>query len=232
MARRLFGRALLGYRMAEVETAIAQRDGYVQEAVREVSRAQAALAELELVAQRLSERVVVRERELSDVREELERARAERDRAVQALADAVARLESNRPANEEASGDAAEERAGETRKPAGSGEAPASAAQAAAANGNGHADQRDVGDIFAGLIEVEVGPLSDFAQLVGFEDAMSEIAATREIAVKRFTKGRATLEMHLSEPVELLRELEERAPFDFHVRDTRDDRVVLDVDGE
>jgi hypothetical protein len=30
--------------------------------------------------------------------------------------------------------------------------------------------------------------------------------------------------------VELLRELEERAPFDFVVRDTRRDGVVLDVD--
>jgi len=36
--------------------------------------------------------------------------------------------------------------------------------------------------------------------------------------------------MHLSEPIELLRELEERAPFEFTVRDTRGDRVVLDVD--
>jgi hypothetical protein len=32
--------------------------------------------------------------------------------------------------------------------------------------------------------------------------------------------------------VELLRELEERAPFEFEVRDVRSDRVVLDVAGE
>ena len=38
--------------------------------------------------------------------------------------------------------------------------------------------------------------------------------------------------MNLGEPVELLRELEERAPFEFHVRDMREDRVVLDVGGE
>ena len=57
-------------------------------------------------------------------------------------------------------------------------------------------------------------------------------AATSEISVKRFAKGRATIEMKLGEPVELLRELEERAPFEFSVRDTREDRVVLDVDGD
>jgi hypothetical protein len=36
--------------------------------------------------------------------------------------------------------------------------------------------------------------------------------------------------MKLAEPVELLRELEERAPFEFRVRDQRFDRLVLDVD--
>ena len=36
--------------------------------------------------------------------------------------------------------------------------------------------------------------------------------------------------MNLREPVELLRELEERAPFEFDVRDTREDRVVLDLE--
>ncbi len=76
------------------------------------------------------------------------------------------------------------------------------------------------------------GPLDDFSQLVGFEDAAGAIAATSEISVRRFTRGRATLEMKLAEPVELLRELEERAPFEFRVRDRRFDRLVLDVDAE
>ena len=66
------------------------------------------------------------------------------------------------------------------------------------------------GDVFEGMVEVEIGPLDDFSQLVGFEDAMGGIGATREISVKRFAQGRATLEMKLAEPVELLRELEER----------------------
>jgi len=95
---------------------------------------------------------------------------------------------------------------------------------------NGHVD-REAGELFDGLVEVEVGPLSDFSQLVGFEDAASEIGATSEISVKRFTQGRATLAMRFKHPVELLRELEERAPFDFAVRDTRSDRIVLDLDG-
>jgi hypothetical protein len=102
---------------------------------------------------------------------------------------------------------------------------------AARAEANGHVE-RDAGELFDGLVEVEVGPLSDFSQLVGFEDAASAIGATSEISVKRFTQGRATLAMRFKHPVELLRELEERAPFDFVVRDTRSDRVVLDLEAE
>lgn len=112
--------------------------------------------------------------------------------------------------------------------------APAAAPNGVAppvANGNG-APPRVADDVFVGSVEVEVGPLSDFSQLVGFEDAAGAIGATREISVTRFAQGRATLAMRFGEPVELLRELEERAPFEFKVRDTRADRVVLDLDDE
>jgi hypothetical protein len=82
---------------------------------------------------------------------------------------------------------------------------------------------------YAGRVEVEIGPLRDFAQLTGFEDAAAGIRGASEIYVKRFSRGRATVSMNLADPVELLRELEERAPFDFAVRDTRSDGLILDV---
>jgi hypothetical protein len=89
----------------------------------------------------------------------------------------------------------------------------------------------DPADLFEGLIHVEVGPLSDFSQLVLFEDAARSIAATSEISIKRFSEGRATMAVQLREPVALLRELEERCDLEFKVRDMRRDRVILDVDG-
>lgn len=85
---------------------------------------------------------------------------------------------------------------------------------------------------FQGDVEVEIGPLGDFSQLLGFESAAGGIEGAREISVRRFASGRATLGMRLDEPIELLRELEERAPFEFHVRQTGGDRVVLDIDDE
>ena len=84
-------------------------------------------------------------------------------------------------------------------------------------------------DLFQGMIEVEIGPLRDFSQLVGFEDAAKSIDATADISVTRFSEGRATLELELAEPVALLRELEERCDLEFVIRDMRADRLILDL---
>ncbi|CAN5574260.1 hypothetical protein BH20ACT15_BH20ACT15_11070 [soil metagenome] len=86
--------------------------------------------------------------------------------------------------------------------------------------------------VFAGPVEVDVGPLKDFAQLTNFEDAASGIDSVSDIKVNSFSDGRARFSMSFGQPVELLRELEERAPFEFVVRDTRDDGIVLDVDAD
>ena len=204
----------------------------------------------------LSERVVERERELRALKAEFARMYGESDRAVQALtavADelAIVRGQARGQATRirlKALRDAAEvtDRIAElAKRPAEARERLLDVLSEAiarlggegedeqvAASSNGHHPEADADSIFEGLIEVEVGPLSDFSQLVGFEDAANGIGATSEISVKRFTRGRATLELNLCEPVELLRELEDRAPFEFQVRDTREDRVVLDLDGE
>jgi hypothetical protein len=84
--------------------------------------------------------------------------------------------------------------------------------------------------VFEGEIEIEVGPLADFAQLTGFEDAAKAIDGAGEIMVKRFSGGRATLSIDLEKPVELLNELEQQAPLGFKVRSIRPGHVVLDVD--
>jgi hypothetical protein len=208
------------------------------------------------VATRLSEQVVERDRELRRLRAELARRAAEGDAHLASLTAMMGELEElRRTARGQATrirlgalreaADLSERVAELTRRPSGmrekllealteaiariggEGEGP----EIAPAHTNGHAE-RDAADLFQGLIEVEIGPLNDFAQLVGFEDAARSIGGAAEISVKRFSEGRATLEMSLREPVALLHELEERCDLDFRVRDTREDRVVLDVDDE
>jgi hypothetical protein len=225
----------------------------------ELDAARLRVTQLELVAEELSDRVVGRERELRSVRTKLETARAESERGMRSV---IALGEELRAIRTQARGQATRIRMQALREAAELGERvaelasrPAEArerlleelreaigrigheegvedAVAVAAGSNGHRDGAAAGDVFAGMVEVEIGPLDDFSKLVGFEDAAGAIGATKEISVKRFAQGRATLEMKLGEPVELLRELEERAPFEFRVRDTRSDRVILDVDDQ
>jgi hypothetical protein len=244
-----------------VDAALAARDASLEQAAHElrsrIAEAEAArtrIAELELVADRLSDRVVGRDRELAEVRAELERVREVSERGMSSLLALGEELDMvRRQARGQATRirmralrDAAElsERITEmARRPAEARERLLEALGEAIgriggddeveeiAAANGHA-AKPAGERFAGMVEVEIGPLDDFSQLVGFEDAVGGIGATREISIKRFAGGRATLEMKLAEPVELLRELEERAPFEFKVRDQRSDRLILDVDAE
>jgi len=78
-------------------------------------------------------------------------------------------------------------------------------------------------------VSVDVGPFEDFSQLVRFEDAANAIGATGDISIKRFSEGRARIDVALSEPVDLLRELEERSDLEFKVRSAADDEIVLDL---
>jgi hypothetical protein len=243
-ARARFSGSLFGYRRSEVDEAIGareQRNG-----------------ELDRVVAWLAERVVERERELREVRVELGQARERGDealRALSALADDLAGV--RRQARGQATrirmralGEAAvllgrigELDGGRSELREGLTESLREAIERVGADAEEEADGLEPlagangfgrpgpGELFDGLVEVDVGPLSDFSQLVGFEDAAGGIGATSEVSVRRFTQGRATLAMRFKHPVELLRELEGRAPFEFKVRDTRADRIVLDVDG-
>ena len=257
-----YSRAAVDEAIASLDADLESRDATIElcgrkleQAVHAIEGRDTRITELELVARQLTQRVVERERELRAARAELARLAGESDktvRALGALADELAavrgqargqatriRLKALRDAAE-----VSDRIADMTKRPAEArerllealGEAIARLGAGDAAGGesasSSHHLEVAAEDLFEGLVEVEVGPLSDFAQLVGFEDAAAGIGAADEISVKRFAKGRATLEMNLREPVELLRELEERAPFEFVVRDTREGRVVLDLDAE
>jgi hypothetical protein len=233
VSKERFRRALRGYDPDEVDAAIEARD--------------ARLARLEREAQRLAERVVEREKRLQDALKGPMAAAAETNRValtralssveeiygqarrqatrirMKALEDAVqmadrvtelSGLRDELGARVSELADLARVRLGIEDIA----ERPAIGTEPAQAG------------TYAGEVEIEVGPLNDFAQLTGFEDAAAGISGASEIRVKRFSGGRAWVSMNLENPIDLLRELEEKAPFDFVVRDTRRDGVVLDVD--
>jgi hypothetical protein len=231
-----FKRVLLGYRRADVDAAIVTRDARIVELEQQLPR----IAELERELSCLSGMVIERERENRGLREELREANERHDRSIASLESISQRLEEIQA---QARGQATRIRMKALREAvevsrrvqdlAGRiGNDPAASVVAeASANGNGHAE-REPAELFEGLVRVEIGPFGDFSQLVGFEDAAEQIGATSEISVERFSEGRATLSMRLDEPVELLRELEQRSPLEFRVRHTAGDRLILDVDEE
>jgi hypothetical protein len=219
-------RAIVAASNAEVEAwrgAVAVRDAGI-------AKRDERIAELDRVAAHLAKMVVTRERELEELRgridEMLVQARTYATRVrMQALRQAVAMTGSG-------NGN------GGSRPRAGPVDEDAAREHAAAAETASEAPRSTFGvrptaplDLFEGLVQLEIGPLSDFSQLVGFEDAARAIAPASEISVTRFSKGRATLDLRLAEPVELLRELGERSPFEFEVRGVRDGRLILDLAG-
>lgn len=225
-----FRRSFLGYRPREVDEALAARD-------LALAAAQTTLEDVEEVARRLGERVVMRERELGRMREELARAHEEEwARALAALGRqlegilAQARGQATRIRMQALRNAVrlAEPGVGSTGTAREATARTDGAASSGGADADGDAGQGAV-RFFEGLVQLDVGPLKDFSQLIRFEDAASSIGAASEISIKRFSSGRATLAMRLDEPVELLRELEERAPLDFKVRSLKDDRVILDL---
>ena len=228
MSKERFRRALRGYDPDEVEAAIQARD--------------ARLARLEREAQRLAERVVDRERRLQEaIKHPMAATNMNRVALPRALSSGIEEIygQARRQATRirmKALEDAVQmaDRVTELSKLRDElGTRVSELADVARARlgmeetAEGPADGR-----YAGEVEVEVGPLRDFAQLTMFEDAAAAVQGASEIRVKRVADRRATFSMNLTSPVELLRELEERAPFDFVVRDMRSDQLVLDVDDD
>ncbi len=226
-----FKRSIFGYRRFDVDDAISTRDAQILGLEMKSGRQAEAIDELESETGALSGMVIERERELRGLRERLREANERHDRSIASLEVVSGRLEEIQA---QARGQATRirmkalrEAVEVSRRMQELNEVQAQADAAPPANGNGPVEDFD--GIFEGPIKLEIGPLGDFSQLVGFEDAVGQLGAS-EISVERFSEGRATLSMHLDQPVELLRELDELSVLDFKVRHTAPDNLILDVD--
>jgi hypothetical protein len=228
-----FKRALLGYRRTEVEDALSVRDAHILGLEMKADSQREALAELEGETATLSGMVLEREREIRVLDQRLREANECHDRSIASLDAITGRLEE---LEAQARGQATRIRmkalreAVEVSKKVKALTDAEPALQAdAAAEPNGAAPEPADEGLYAGRVQLDIGPLSDFSQLVGFEDAVGQLGAS-EISVQRFSEGRATFSMNLDQPVDLLRELEERANIDFKVRHNAPDNLILDVD--
>lgn len=236
-------RSLFGYRRADVDYAIAAREAQIAGLAAASEQRRVAIEELERETASLAGMVIEREREIRVLGERLREANERHDRNIASLDAVTARLEE---LQEQARGQATRIRMKALREAVEVSRRVQALTDAYPGPGEGDGDSEPASigeeleeimptpaapaaELFAGEVKLEIGPLGDFSQLVGFEDAIGKIGAS-EITIERFSEGRATLSMRLDEPVELLRELEERAPLDFRVRRTSGDNLILDVD--
>jgi len=226
-----FRRALLGYRRAEVESALTIREARIVDLERMTDAQQGAMVELEGETAALSGMVLEREREIRLLGERLREANEFHERNIAALDAITARLEE---VEAQARGQATRIRMKALREAVEVSKKvqaltemePALQAETEQADTDAEAD-----GLYEGRVKLEIGPLGDFSQLVGFEDAVGQIGAS-EIKVDRFSEGRATFSMRLDEPTDLLSELEELSELDFKVRHNAPDNLILDVDDD
>src|SRR3954451_19820026 len=233
-----FRRGLFGYRRADVEDAISARDARILGLELTADAQRAAFSELETEATSLTGMVVEREKEIRCLNERLREANECHDRSIASLDAITSRLEE---VEAQARGQATRIRmkalreAVEVSKKVKALTEIEPALQADAQESN-NGDLRAAKDeqaegLYEGQVKLEIGPLGDFSQLVGFEDAVGQIGAS-EIKVDRFSEGRATFSMRLDQPVDLLSELEKFYALYFKVRHNSPDNLVLDVDEE
>ena len=226
-----FKRALFGYRRADVEGAISDRDARILGLELRVDTHREAIAELEGETTALAGMVLEREREIRVLGERLREANECHDRSIASLDAITARLEE---LEAQARGQATRIRmkalreAVEVSKKVKALEEMTPALEAEASERTAE-PANDA--LYKGQVKLEIGPLDDFSQLVGFEDAVGQLGAS-DISVERFSEGRATFSMNLDQPVDLLSELEELSSLDFKVRHTAPDNLILDVDDE
>lgn len=225
-----FKRALFGYRRADVEDAISLRDARILGLELNADTQREAIAELEVETATLSGMVIEREREIRLLDERLCEANECHNRSIASLDAITTRLEE---LEAQARGQATRIRmkalreAVEVSKKV---KALTELEPALREEAEGRQAPEPTEDgLYAGRVKLEIGPLGDFSQLVGFEDAVGQIGAS-EISVERFSEGRATLSMNLNQPVDLLSELEELSELDFKVRHNEPDNLILDVD--
>jgi hypothetical protein len=226
-----FRRSLFGYRRTEVEDAISLRDARILGLEMTADSRGEKLEELEGETQILSGMVLEREREIRVLGQRLREANECHDRSIASLDAITSRLEE---LEAQARGQATRIRMKALREAVEvSKKVKALTDAEPSLQGAPAAPEPPAEDegLYAGRVKLEIGPLDDFSQLVGFEDAVGQIGAS-EISVERFSEGRATFSMNLDQPIDLVRELEDLSNLDFKVRHTAPDNLILDVDEE
>lgn len=222
-----FRRAFLGYRREDVDAAIATRDARVAEWEKAVAERDARLREVDSELLCLSGMVLERERESALLREQLKEAEERHDRSLDKLEVIIQRVEEMQAA---ARGQATRIRMKALREAIEVSERANGLTQRMDFAGHGDLTVPGDGDpLQEGNVAVEVGPLSDFSQLLAFQEAAEGLPEVDGVRLERFSDGCATLIVSLREATDLAAALQEAAPLALQQRQADATSVAFDV---
>lgn len=226
-----FRRAFLGYRREDVDAAIAIRDTRVAEWERAVAERDGRLQTADAELNCLSGMVLERERESALLRDQLREAEERHERSLEKLEVIIQRVEELQVA---ARGQATRIRMKALREAVEVSERAQSLTQRMDFAGHGGApggSEVEVEEIplQEGRVEVEVGPLSDFSQLLVFQESAEGLPEVDGVRLERFSDGCATLSINLREPTDLGAALQEAAPLALQQRDATTSTLAFDV---
>jgi hypothetical protein len=83
---------------------------------------------------------------------------------------------------------------------------------------------------FQGRVELGVGPFYDIASLSAFERQLADLPHVTDASVRRFEASHAVVDVRLSAPMALVRELRRTMDSNFSVREVADGRILLTFD--
>jgi multidrug efflux pump subunit AcrA (membrane-fusion protein) len=78
-------------------------------------------------------------------------------------------------------------------------------------------------------VELEAGPFDDLASLTAFERSVAALPHVTDVYIRHYESERATLELVLDEPSNLIHELTRRLPYRLDVDDADERRISLTV---
>lgn len=82
---------------------------------------------------------------------------------------------------------------------------------------------------WSGKIQVDAGPISDFAQLTEIEDTLKAVGAVSSVSVRGVSNNRAALSVQIEEPTALIEEIRRNIPFEVKLTEVAPGSLSIEI---
>jgi hypothetical protein len=82
---------------------------------------------------------------------------------------------------------------------------------------------------WSGKVQVDAGPISDFAQLTEIEDTFKSVEAVSSVSVRGVSNNRAALSVQVDEPTALIEEIRRNIPFEVKLTEVSPGSLSIEI---